>query len=187
MMGIGTLILFIAVILVAAVAAAVLVSTSSSLQQRALLTGSQTQEAVATGAEAVSVSASDATSDHTIEDFEFVVRLGSGSEPMSMNYTLLLVDAEDNSWSMVYSGSSSDWSVSATTGRYAVEYVREGSDYEEGYMSRGDILKIKFNTSSPIAEHKKVRLKMIPRIGSSTLVEFTTPEVMTDHRVSMWP
>ena len=56
-MGVGTLIIFIAVILVAAVAAAVLISTAGSLQQRALVTGGQAEQGVSTGAEAVSVMA----------------------------------------------------------------------------------------------------------------------------------
>ncbi|MBD3260593.1 MAG: flagellin, partial [Candidatus Altiarchaeales archaeon] len=55
LMGVGTLIVFIAVILVAAVAATVLISFSSSLQQKSLDTGSQAEEGVATGAEVISV------------------------------------------------------------------------------------------------------------------------------------
>ena len=60
-MGIGTLIIFIATILVAAVAAAVLISTSNVLQQRSLLVGQEARKAITDGIEVVSIiTASDA-------------------------------------------------------------------------------------------------------------------------------
>jgi archaeal flagellin FlaB len=186
MMGVGTLIIFIAMILVAAVAAAVLISTSSSLQQRSLLTGSQAEEGISTGAEAVSVTAANASGDHVIEDFEMLLRLQAGSSPMNFNNTVLLVDTTDHAWNMDYSGSTS-YQVSTSTGHYGIEYVKQGPDYESGYLSRGDVVKMTFNVSSAVAENKRVRLKIVPRVGVATLVEFTTPDVMTDQRVSLWP
>ncbi|MFH1056117.1 MAG: archaellin/type IV pilin N-terminal domain-containing protein [Candidatus Altiarchaeota archaeon] len=187
MMGIGTLIIFIAVILVAAVAASVLISTAGSLQQKALVTGGQTEEAVATGAEAVSVTATDGTTGHNVEQFELILRLQAGSEPLNLNNTVLMVDTTDATWSSSYSGSSTDWDVSTTTGTYAAEYVKHGPDFEEGYLSRGDVVKLKFNTSNNVAENQRVRLKVIPRVGQPAIVEFTTPDVMTDMRVTLWP
>ena len=186
-MGIGTLIIFIAVILVAAVAAAVLISTAGSLQQRALVTGGQTEQAVATGAEAVSVTATNASSDHTVEDFELLLRLQAGSDPLNLNNTVLLVDTSEHSWNMDYSASNTFWSVTATTGQYGVEWVKQGPDYEAGYISRGDVIKLKFNVSSAVGENQNVRLKIIPRVGSPTVVEFTTPDVMTENRITLWP
>jgi archaeal flagellin FlaB len=186
MMGVGTLIIFIAMILVAAVAAAVLISTSSSLQQRSLLVGSQSEEGISTGAEAVAVTASNASGDHQVEDFEMLLRLQAGSSPMNFDNTVLLVDSTEHAWSMDYSGGSSH-SVSSSTGAFGIEYVKQGPDYENGYLSRGDVVKMTFNVTSSVPENKRVRLKIVPRVGVATLVEFTTPDVMTDQRVSLWP
>jgi archaeal flagellin FlaB len=182
-MGVGTLIIFIAVILVAAVAAAVLISTAGSLQQRSLVTGSQAEEGVSTGAEAVSVMGTDASSGHDIEDLEFLLRLQAGSEPMNLNNTVVTMDTADTSQNMDFAGSAG----SASTTHFAVSYVKQGPDYEAGYLSRGDVLKVTFSTVQSVAENQKVRLKVIPRVGQPTIVEFTTPDVMTDKRITLWP
>ena len=79
-MGMGTLILFIAMILVAAVAAGVLISTTGSLQNKALATGKATTAQVGTAMEAVEVFAEDASSSNNLEDFYETIRLTSGSE-----------------------------------------------------------------------------------------------------------
>ena len=57
--GVGTLIIFIALILVSAVAAAVLISTASSFQSKAFDVGRQAQEKITTAVEVVQVKVSD--------------------------------------------------------------------------------------------------------------------------------
>jgi len=193
MMGIGTLIIFIAVILVAAVAAAVLISTSGSLQQRSLTTGSQAEEGVSTGAEAVSVMATDGSAGHDLEDFEVLLRLQAGSEPLNLNNTVVLVDTADTSQSLDYGGAVDDATGASDTISYVVTYIKEGPDYESDYLSRGDVIKVKFNCfdcsgeTGGIGENKKVRIKIIPRVGTTSVVEFTTPDVITDQRITLWP
>jgi len=184
MMGVGTLIIFIAVILVAAVAAAVLISVAGSLQQRSLVTGGQAEEGVSTGSEAVSVMAVNGSTDHAIEAFEMLLRLQAGSEPMNLNNTVIVLDTATTSQNLDYRGAAGG---AYSTLQYGVEYVKSGPDYESGYLSRGDVIKVKFNATTGVQENKRVRLKVIPRVGQATVVEFTTPDVMTDYRVSLWP
>lgn len=84
LMGIGTLIIFIATILVAAVAAAVLISTSNVLQQRSLLVGQEARKGITDGIEVISImTASDAIQE-TFNDFEILVRLSPGSDALQM-------------------------------------------------------------------------------------------------------
>lgn len=83
-MGIGTLIIFIATILVAAVAAAVIISTSNVLQQRSLLVGQEARKAITNSIEVISILSASDTSTETFNDFEILVRLSPGSDPLQM-------------------------------------------------------------------------------------------------------
>ncbi len=83
-MGIGTLIIFIATILVAAVAAGVLISTSGVLQQRALITGQEARQKITDSVETVSIVAYGNRSDESLNNFESMIRLDAGSDPIQM-------------------------------------------------------------------------------------------------------
>ena len=83
-MGIGTLIIFIATILVAAVAAGVLISTSGVLQQRALMTGEEARQKITDSIEATSIVAYGDRDEESLNNFEVIVRLDAGSDPLQM-------------------------------------------------------------------------------------------------------
>jgi len=83
-MGIGTLIIFIATILVAAVAAGVLISTSGILQQRALITGQEARKKITNSVEIISIVAHGNRTDESLNNFEILVRLDAGSDPLQM-------------------------------------------------------------------------------------------------------
>ncbi len=88
-MGIGTLIIFIATILVAAVAAAVLISTSNVLQQRSLLVGQEARKAITDGIEVVSIMTASDASTEKFNQYEIMIRLSPGSDPLQMRQFIL--------------------------------------------------------------------------------------------------
>lgn len=193
MMGIGALIIFISVILIAAVAASVLITTGGSLQQKALITGAQTEEAIASGIEAMTVVAQDASSSdprgtpHMVGDFKLMVRLQSGSQGLNLNNTILTIDTETESVSLTYNTTVPLDTTATSTLTYLVYYVQEGTNHEDGYLNRGDVAKIIYRLDPEISENQLVRLKLIPRVGTYTQVEFYTPDSMTQESVSLWP
>lgn len=83
-LGIETLIIFIAMILVAAVAAGVLIRTSGLLQQRALMVSGETITRVATGIELIQITANADTTANSIREMEMLLRLGAGSDTIKM-------------------------------------------------------------------------------------------------------
>ena len=93
-MGMGTLIIFIAMILVAAVAAKVLLSTTGSLQNKALSTGKSTTQEVGTSLKTVEIYGEDGT-DQQIDYIYDTVKLNSGSDQLRLQDMLLVLALKD--------------------------------------------------------------------------------------------
>jgi len=94
--GIGTLIVFIAMVLVAAIAAGVLINTAGMLQTQASDTGSETQEAVANQVE-VTHAAGNVSGTDKIDSINLTIMKSAGSnaidlESMTIQYTSDTVD-----------------------------------------------------------------------------------------------
>src|SRR3990172_4010532 len=87
-MGVGVLIVFVAMLLVAAIAAGVLITTITSLQQKALTTGQETRGEIATHASFVEVSAVDGQ-DGSLDNLSMIVRLAAGSDAIDLTDALL--------------------------------------------------------------------------------------------------
>ncbi|MFC2154631.1 archaellin/type IV pilin N-terminal domain-containing protein [Candidatus Altiarchaeota archaeon] len=182
LMGIGTLIIFIAVILVAAVAAAVLISTSGSLQQQALTTGGETEAGVATGAEIFSVTGTNG-SDADVEYFSMLMRLQPGSDNIKLNNTVMTLDTKDTFQQLTYGGTDTTGSSSV----FNITYLQNGTNAQIHYLTPGDVLQVEFQSSSGIGERAAMRIRFIPRAGLPAEVDFNTPETMISERIKLYP
>jgi archaellin len=280
-MGIGTLIIFISLLLVAAIAAGVLIQTAGSLQEKALSTGDQAKGQIATNAKVIEVSASDGRAG-SVKYFTSIVKLASGSDPIKLSQVLLTMNTYDmtatlqftndgdttNSFDGYYtlstdnytyttsavnltddidedslvdffegdgssgghvflnlssqaanidlgncSGgvhtdapSSGDYIISAAlvcsadnvqqvsvtpkskgSGVFSVEYLQTGSNFVSGNLQRGDVIKVYYEAPRAVGEDESVRLNFIPKIGTPTLTEFITPEVISEERIYLYP
>ena len=116
--GIGTLIVFIAMVLVAAVAATVLIHTAGTLQQRAQSTGSQTTNQVSTGLVVSQISGIDNnTASPTYGHIKWIAIYLSdtaGSQPVNLANVTITLTYQGVTSSLVYIGSQGFTSVAAT-------------------------------------------------------------------------
>ncbi len=95
--GIGTLIVFIAMVLVAAVAASVIIQTAESLQQRAYAVGKQTIRDVSSGLRIIEVSGYTDPNKTKIEYLAIAVATRAGSLDIDLNKTLLYLQLDNYS------------------------------------------------------------------------------------------
>jgi len=188
--GIGTLILFIAMILVAAVAAGVLIQTASSLQSKALSTGSKATTQVSTAAVINSVFAENGTGG-SVEHFFVEMKLAPGSDGLNFNDGLLEIILNNDAKSMSYLGEVTSCNQTTATSAgatgYNVEYVINGSNHKTAYLQQGDVVKICFNSSRAVLEDEEFRISFTPKTGSISQITATTPEVMTTAKAYLFP
>jgi len=93
--GIGTLIVFIAMILVAAVAASVIIQTSETLQNRAYAVGKQTIREVSSGMRIVDITGYTDESKTKLEYLAISIKPRAGSYDLDLNETLVYLEYDN--------------------------------------------------------------------------------------------
>jgi archaellin len=186
LLGIEMLILFIAVIVVSAVSAAVLIGATGSLEQRSVATVKGTEAEVASGITIYSIVGSDGSVDGTINNLEMLIRIKPGSDPINLNTTLLTIDTRTQFQNLVYDATGLG---SATqSGTYAVYYLRRGGSASlPGYVAVGDSAVINVTLENHIGHDERVIIQLLPAQGNVKRLGFTTPSVMIDKRVFLFP
>lgn len=155
-MGIGTMILFIAMVLVAAVAAALLISTAGDLNQQAQETGRLAQQEISSGFQVVEVFGVDCadgsntdspgTADDDIDDLFLKMKLNAGSQKVDMSNVVIEITGKDFERSLTFG----DWDN--TEDADDDEYGVEKDDFSSGVIKDPDGLYSANNaaTDSPI-------------------------------------
>ena len=186
-MGIGTLIIFIAMILVAAIAAGVLIQTATSLQNRALLTGDRSQSQVSTSIRPVVIYAEDGTS-NSVEDFFMTLKLAPGSDAIKFDDLLIEFSLTDDSKDLVFNDTVDECNSTITSiDEFKVEYLIDGGNQVDGYLQRGDVVKLCFKSPRAVEEDESVTITMVPKVGSPTVTNTALPDIMAEQRINIFP
>lgn len=156
----GTLIIFIAMILIAAVAAAVLISSISSIQSKALETGTATRQEIGTNINVIGLTADAGTE---LSEFSMTLRLSAGSDPVNLDDVILTVIGGDNDLE--------SFPLNETTNGYLLE----GNNHRAGYLVKGDVMTADFTLTNPVVEDERLQLTLIPKVGTPKTLYATTP------------
>jgi flagellin-like protein len=187
-MGIGTLIIFIAMILVAAIAAGVLIQTATSLQNKALLTGERSKSQVSTSIRPIVIYAEDGSTGNSVDDFYMTLKLAPGSDAVRFGDLLLEFSLKNLSSDLTHSEATNCSSLNeSVTDKYFIEYLIEGENQAAGYLQRGDVVKLCFRAERAVLEDESITITLVPKVGSPTVIQTALPDIITEQRVNIFP
>ena len=186
--GVGTLIIFIALVLVSAIAAAVLISTASSFQSKAFDVGRQAQEKITTAVEVVQVKASDVSDGNingsALDAYSLRVRLASGSVPVKLEDISISVDSASNSQVLSYNPTNG----AATVALFNVTYLtNSGAAQQGGYILPGELVDINAPAEADVGEQEAVKITILNKNGAPVPIALTTPSAMVTESTGLYP
>jgi flagellin FlaA/flagellin FlaB len=180
--GIGTLIVFIALVLVAAIAAGVLINTAGFLQQKSQQTGEESSQKVTNRLNVVS-STGTVDSNDQVETINLTVKKAPGASDINLNNTTINYIGPDGTETLIYNGSFADDSSEAVYDAYTIKDADGSSPVLNSPDDRFDV-GIYLGQSSGgslgvLDEGESVTLRLVTQSGGTTGVELRVPQSLS--------
>ncbi|WP_435126203.1 archaellin/type IV pilin N-terminal domain-containing protein [Halobaculum sp. D14] len=172
--GIGTLIVFIAMVLVAAIAAGVLINTAGFLQSKAQETGQQSAKQVSDRLQEV-VTSGNVTNGGKVDYVNVTVTLAPGSGEVDLSNATISWIGPQGTETLTHNSSSEDgW-------QFGTSIVKNTDGSNTVLNDPDDRFNIEFDLSDSNApaflqEGQSVTIKINTMSGATTTVRFTVPQ-----------
>jgi flagellin FlaB len=181
-MGVGTLLIFIAMILVAAVAAGVLVQTAYQLQQQAETTGDQALMEISTGLKTLAAFGTTDANLTLITDLYLKISLSAGSPVINLVDLVIEISTGDVDDSLIF---SSNGSAAGTFGASQIRDTFPSNIWttSDVGLTQGDIALVHIDLAAnnmTLVTQQEANLLLIPKHGIPTYLDLVTPSVYSN-------
>ena len=176
--GIGTLIVFIAMVLVAAIAAGVLINTAGFLQTKSEQTGQESSAQVSNRVQVVSAFGN--VGNEEVETISLTVMRGSGSDDINLSAATIEWIGPEKAQTLTYKKNESGNGATNTT--FTVNEIKDSDGSLPVLNTQNDRLKVKMSPkqiSSPLGEGEEVKLKLTTQYGAVTLYRANVPQSLS--------
>ncbi len=201
LVGIGTLIIFIALILVASVAAGVIIRTSGALREQARKTGEEAIREVSNGLKVIDTKGY-IKNENEIDNVQIVVSLRAGSSGVNFNEVAIQYMSEESGVTRILQlkdaytsgvgiqpGDHGNANLLQDNEYNVVKFNQEGDSYMLG--KTGSKASIWINTENiedekgnNLTADEEVKLTLMPQVGIDTQLTLLVPPALEDTQVT---